>query len=99
MSGILRYLTPVNRTLQVLPNHRVKRNGDRTALCIVGCIFSRLLKVIRYDLNCQLNSDKVPNKLVKIINKQVKIPLAPVCCKKRQKIVPDQLLVCGVGDL
>ena len=54
VSGILRYLTPVNRTLQVLPNHRVKRNGDRTALCIVGCIFSRLLKVIRYDLNCQL---------------------------------------------
>ena len=46
-----------------------------------------------------LNSDKVPNKLVKIINKQVKIPLEPVCCKKRQKIVPDQLLVCGVGDL
>ena len=25
--------------------------------------------------------------------------LEPVCCKKRQKIVPDQLLVCGVGDL
>ena len=23
--------------------------------------------------------------------------LEPVCCKKRQKIVPDQLLVCGVG--
>ena len=22
-----------------------------------------------------------------------------VCCKKRQKIVPDQLLVCGLGDL
>ena len=22
--------------------------------------------------------------------------LEPVCCKKRQKIVPDQLLVCGV---
>ena len=21
--------------------------------------------------------------------------LEPVCCKKRQKIVPDQLLVCG----
>ena len=21
------------------------------------------------------------------------------CCKKRQKIVPDQLLLCGVGDL
>ena len=54
VSGILRYLTPVNRTLQVLPNHRVKRNGDRTALCIVGCIFSRFLEVIRYDLNCQL---------------------------------------------
>ena len=25
--------------------------------------------------------------------------LEPVCCKKRQKIVPDQLLVCGEGDL
>ena len=25
--------------------------------------------------------------------------LKPVCCKKQQKIVPDQLLVCGVGDL
>ena len=25
--------------------------------------------------------------------------LEPVCCKKQQKIVPDQLLVCGVGDL
>ena len=24
--------------------------------------------------------------------------LEPICCKKRQKIVPDQLLVCGVGD-
>ena len=22
-----------------------------------------------------------------------------VCCKKRQKIVPDQFLVCGIGDL
>ena len=26
-----------------------------------------------------------------------KSSLEPVCCKKRQKIVPDQLLVCGVG--
>ena len=25
--------------------------------------------------------------------------LEPVCSKKRQKIVPDQLLVCRVGDL
>ena len=25
--------------------------------------------------------------------------LEPVCCKKHQKIVPDQLLVCRVGDL
>ena len=25
--------------------------------------------------------------------------LEPVCCKKRQEIVPDQLLVWGVGDL
>jgi len=25
-------------------------------------------------------------------------PLEPVCFKKRQKIVPDQLLVCGVGE-
>ena len=24
--------------------------------------------------------------------------LEPVCCKKWQKIVPDELLVCGVGD-
>ena len=23
----------------------------------------------------------------------------PVCCKKQQKKVPDQLLVCGIGDL
>ena len=28
-----------------------------------------------------------------------KVLLEPVCCKKRQKIVPYQLLVCGVGDL
>ena len=26
------------------------------------------------------------------------LDLDPVCCKKRQKIVPGQLLVCGVGD-
>ena len=25
--------------------------------------------------------------------------LEPVCCKKQQKKVPDQLLVCGKGDL
>ena len=25
--------------------------------------------------------------------------LKPVCCKKQQKKVPDQLLVCGIGDL
>ena len=25
--------------------------------------------------------------------------LEPVCCKKQQKKVPDQLLVCGIGDL
>ena len=25
--------------------------------------------------------------------------LEPVCCKKRQKMVNDQLLVYGVGDL
>ena len=25
--------------------------------------------------------------------------LEPVCCKKGQKIVPDQLLVFGVGEL
>ena len=25
--------------------------------------------------------------------------LEPVFCKKQQRIVPDQLLVCGVGDL
>ena len=25
--------------------------------------------------------------------------LEPVCCKKWQKLVPDQLLVWGVGDL
>ena len=29
----------------------------------------------------------------------IQFKLEPVCCKKRQKIVPDQLLVCGVGDL
>ena len=26
-------------------------------------------------------------------------PQEPVCCKKQQKKVPDQLLVCGIGDL
>ena len=25
--------------------------------------------------------------------------LEPVCCKKKQKKVPDQLLVSGIGDL
>ena len=25
--------------------------------------------------------------------------LEPVCCKKQQKKVPDQLLVCGIGNL
>ena len=25
--------------------------------------------------------------------------LEPVCCKKKEKKVPDQLLVCGIGDL
>ena len=25
--------------------------------------------------------------------------LEPVCCKKQQKKIPDQLLVCGIGDL
>ena len=25
--------------------------------------------------------------------------LKPICCKKQQKKVPDQLLVCGIGDL
>ena len=25
--------------------------------------------------------------------------LEPVCCKKQQKKVPDQLLVCGIEDL
>ena len=25
--------------------------------------------------------------------------LEPVCCKKQQKKVPDQLLVCGIGEL
>ena len=23
----------------------------------------------------------------------------PICCKKQQKKVPNQLLVCGIGDL
>ena len=26
------------------------------------------------------------------------VSLEPVCCKKKQKTVPDQLLVCGIGD-
>ena len=35
----------------------------------------------------------------KEVHKNSFLDLEPVCCKKRQKIVPDQLLVCGVGDL
>ena len=27
------------------------------------------------------------------------VVLEPVCCKKQQKKVPDQLLVCGIEDL
>ena len=27
------------------------------------------------------------------------LSLEPVCCKKQQKKVPDQLQVCGIGDL
>ena len=30
---------------------------------------------------------------------RLKTLLEPVCCKKQQKKVPDQLLVCGIGDL
>ena len=26
------------------------------------------------------------------------VELEPVCCKKQQKKIPDQLLVCGIGD-
>ena len=27
------------------------------------------------------------------------LSLEPICCKKQQKKVPDQLLVCEIGDL
>ena len=33
------------------------------------------------------------------INQDQTILLEPVCCKKQQKKVPDQLMVCGIGDL
>ena len=29
----------------------------------------------------------------------VSLRLEPICCKNQQKKVPDQLLVCGIGDL
>ena len=31
--------------------------------------------------------------------KLVVLKLEPVCCKKQQKKVPDQLLVCRIGNL
>ena len=37
-------------------------------------------------------------KLQQRVSSQGTGPLEPVCFTKRQKIVPDQLLVCGVGD-
>ena len=35
----------------------------------------------------------------KFLSKSLTQALEPVCCKKQQKKVPDQLLVCGIGDL
>ena len=32
-------------------------------------------------------------------NESLKLLLELVCCKKQLQIVPDQLLVCGIGDL
>jgi hypothetical protein len=34
-----------------------------------------------------------------ILNLTMWPPLEPVCCKKQQEKVPDQLLVCGIGEL
>ena len=34
-----------------------------------------------------------------VLNLESKLEVEPICCKKRQKIVSDQLLVWGVGDL
>ena len=42
---------------------------------------------------------KIATLLGKIMPYPWDMQLEPVCCKKRQKIVPDQLLVCRVGDL
>ena len=39
------------------------------------------------------------NILAKHWNEFVSYLLEPVCCKKQQKKVPDQLLVCRIGDL
>ena len=34
-----------------------------------------------------------------LVQTLVSLLLEPVCCKKQPKKVPDQLLVCGIGDL
>ena len=36
---------------------------------------------------------------ISLLNERKDGKLESVCCKKRQKIVPGQLLVCRVGDL
>ena len=64
---------------------------------------NKILKLNIFKFNC--NRKKMSKNLLKIQEKSSNPSpscdkfLEPVCCKKRQKIVPDQLLVWGVGDL
>ena len=48
-----------------------------------------------------INSDGqiMPNHIEQVSSKLIYYLLEPVCCKKQQKEVPDQLLVCGIGNL
>ena len=45
----------------------------------------------------QWNPDKQEQKIITLHSHRGK--LEPVGCKKQQKKVPDQLVVCGIGDL
>ena len=59
-------------------------------------------KAVRYDNKAYfsgIDQNKFVNQFISEIQSTIEKVLEPVCCKKRQKKVPDQFLVCGIGDL
>ena len=51
-----------------------------------------------FSLEANLKPSAYQDPITDIAVRVQQSPLEPVCCKKQQKEVPEQLLVCRIGD-